>query len=363
MADIKISDLPAASSVTGGNLLEISQGSGPYTSYKATAADIANTATNVRTVATGGTGVTTSTGTGSVVRNTAPSMNAMLTSNYQDFTSTAAPAYQEGRLWYDTDQKALSYYNDVTNNILTVGQEIQIKVRNGTGSTLPNGAAVYATSVASGFTYPNVALAQANSLATSSVLGLVDGAIAPGAVGYVSTHGLITGVPTGTFTVGDVLYLSPYSAGILMNTRPPTGYAIMIGMCFYSNSPNGTIYIKQTTPLAVSADTLVGAVPVANGGTGVATLTSGYLMKGAGTSAVAASVIYDDGSNIGIGTATPAAGTILDVQSTTKGVRFPNMTTAQKNAMTGAAGAVVFDTTLGKLCVYSGSAWQTITSA
>lgn len=39
-----------------------------------------------------------------------------------------------------------------------------------------------------------------------------------------------------------------------------------------------------------------------------------------------------------------------------------NVTTAEKNALTPTAGWVVFDTTLGKLCVYSGSAWQTVTS-
>ena len=66
--------------------------------------------------------------------------------------------------------------------------------------------------------------------------------------------------------------------------------------------------------------------------------------------------------NVGIGTTTPAATAILDVQSTTKGVRFPNMTTTQKNAITPSAGTVIFDTTLAKLCVYSGAAWQTITS-
>jgi hypothetical protein len=38
------------------------------------------------------------------------------------------------------------------------------------------------------------------------------------------------------------------------------------------------------------------------------------------------------------------------------------VTTAEKNALTPSAGWVVFDTTLGKLCVYSGSAWQTVTS-
>jgi hypothetical protein len=70
----------------------------------------------------------------------------------------------------------------------------------------------------------------------------------------------------------------------------------------------------------------------------------------------------DSVGNVGIG-ATANASALLDVQSTTKGVRMPNMTTAQKNAIASpAAGLMVFDTTLAKLCVYSGAAWQTITS-
>ena len=69
------------------------------------------------------------------------------------------------------------------------------------------------------------------------------------------------------------------------------------------------------------------------------------------------------GGNVGIGTASPDASAILDVQSTTKGVRMPNMTTTQKNAIASpAAGLMVFDTNLAKLCVYTGAAWQTITS-
>ena len=70
----------------------------------------------------------------------------------------------------------------------------------------------------------------------------------------------------------------------------------------------------------------------------------------------------DSSGNVGIGT-TANASAILDAQSTTKGVRMPNMTTTQKSAISSpAAGLMVFDTTLAKLCVYSGSAWQTITS-
>ena len=42
----------------------------------------------------------------------------------------------------------------------------------------------------------------------------------------------------------------------------------------------------------------------------------------------------------------------------------PNATTTQKNAITGATiGQVLFDTTLQKLCVYTSTGWQTVTSA
>lgn len=66
---------------------------------------------------------------------------------------------------------------------------------------------------------------------------------------------------------------------------------------------------------------------------------------------------------LGIGTTTPAASAKLDITSTTQGVLFPRMTTTQKNAIASpAAGLVVYDTTLNKLCVRTASAWETITS-
>ena len=49
-----------------------------------------------------------------------------------------------------------------------------------------------------------------------------------------------------------------------------------------------------------------GLISVSGGGTGVATLSSGYLLKGNGTSPVSASVIYDNGTNVGFGTTSPA---------------------------------------------------------
>jgi hypothetical protein len=65
--------------------------------------------------------------------------------------------------------------------------------------------------------------------------------------------------------------------------------------------------------------------------------------------------------NVSIGATITSAK--LSVDSTTKGFLPPRMTTTQKNAITSpAAGLVVFDTTLMKLCVYT-TAWETITSS
>jgi hypothetical protein len=65
---------------------------------------------------------------------------------------------------------------------------------------------------------------------------------------------------------------------------------------------------------------------------------------------------------VGIGNAA-ATSAKLDVASTTQGVLIPRMTTTQKNAISSPAeGLMVYDLTLHKLCVYTGSAWETVTS-
>lgn len=68
-------------------------------------------------------------------------------------------------------------------------------------------------------------------------------------------------------------------------------------------------------------------------------------------------------NNFLVGTTTDVASSKLTIESTTQGFLPPRMTTTQKNAIaTPAAGLVVYDTTLGKLCVRTAAAWETITS-
>ncbi len=71
----------------------------------------------------------------------------------------------------------------------------------------------------------------------------------------------------------------------------------------------------------------------------------------------------DASGNIGIGTATPDASSILDITSTTQGFLPPRMTTVQRDAInsgTFATGLTVYNTSTDTIDYYDGSAWVSI---
>ena len=306
----------------GSNLFALTIGSGlTGTSYNGSAAvSITNSAPMVypssgipnSTGSAWGTSYSVS-GSGSVALTTGASLANPTVSNYSVYTpQSSLPTYAQGTLFYDQAQDALSYYNGVTNNELHIGQEVQLKVYNNTGSTINIGQPVYITSTSSGFSYPNVALAIANSVATSNVIGLANQAIPTGTAGYITTIGVISGINTGAYTVGDTLYLSPYSAGFYQNTIPPTGYAVKVGIVSYVNSSTGKIYVNKSN-LYTSAGNIVGTVSVGNGGTGLATTpTNGQLLIGNGTNYSLSTLTA--GSNISI---TNASGSVTIAASAT----------------------------------------------
>ena len=250
------------------------------------------------------------------------------TSPYVTFTSSTAPTYASGRLWYDSTQDSLSFNNVVTNNIVHLGQEVQLRVLNSTGVTIAAGNVVYITSTASGQIYPNVALAKADAIATSIVVGMASQAIPTGTVGYVTTAGVVGGLSTGTYAVGDILYLSPYSAGQLMNVIPPTGYPVKVGVISYANTPNGQVYINQTNLYSQAAN-IFGTVAIANGGTNsTATPTAGGIGYGTGTAHAfsAAGTTGQVLTSAGVGTptwTTPTAYATVTDDTTTAATRYP----------------------------------------
>jgi hypothetical protein len=333
----------------GGNLYSLTIGSNlSGTSYNGSAAvTITNTAPMVypsagipnSTGSAWGTSYST-TGSGTVIPlATGATINNPIVSNYLDWTASSAPSYTAGRLWYDTTQKALSYYNDVTNNTIHLGQETQLKVYNNTGSTIVKGAPVYITSTSSGFTYPLVALAKADTQTTGNCIGLANQDIPTATAGYIVIAGLINGLSLGSMTVGDTVYVSPYSAGQLMNTFPPTGYPVKVGIVAYANTPNGSIYISQSNAY-VTTSGIVGQVAIAQGGTnGTATPTAGAIAYGSGTAyaftaaGTSGQVLTSNGSSTPTWTTPVAYATVTD-DTTTNATRYPLFSSATSGNLT-----------------------------
>ena len=167
---------------------------------------------------------------------------------YTNYNSVGPPAYVAGALWYDNVQDSIAYYNSVTNNEVNVGQELQFNAYNGTASTITQGTPVYLTGGLFG-SLANIAPAIANTISTSQVAGVANQNIPAGTKGCVVTIGIVANVSMGSYSVGDTLYLSPYSAGQVQNTQPPTGYVCKIGTVIYNNSPNGIFLVNKTVPV------------------------------------------------------------------------------------------------------------------
>lgn len=174
------------------------------------------------------------------------------------------PAWKEGRLFYDMDEKALSYYNEVNGVTVNLGQENYIRVTNKTGSTILNGTPVYING-AQGFR-PTIALAKADALATSeSMIGVVTNDIANNGTGYATTLGLVHDLNTNAYAEGDVLYLSAATAGAFTTTRPTdANYVVRVAIVTKQHLTQGHILVMpEHLGRAVT--------PITEGGTGATT--------------------------------------------------------------------------------------------
>jgi nitrogen fixation protein len=98
-----------------------------------------------------------------------------------------------------------------------------------------------------------VNLAQANNdLNSADTLGIVTETIAANQEGFIITVGQLEGINTTgslqseTWSDGDVLYLSPTTAGRITNIKPngSTGHIVIIGYVEYAHANNGKIYVK-----------------------------------------------------------------------------------------------------------------------
>ena len=149
-----------------------------------------------------------------------------------------------------------------------VGQKEVRRVYNPSASaTIAKGSAVYTLNTTNGSGVVAVALAQANSLATSDVLGLVAAAIPPLTVGWVVVRGPVSNLDTSVYSaVGVAIYLSETVAGALTETLPISpNFEVRLGRVLIKDGSNGRYNIRIFRTLALDnlADVSV-PTPVAN---------------------------------------------------------------------------------------------------
>jgi hypothetical protein len=141
----------------------------------------------------------------------------------------------------------------------------------------------------------------------------------------------------GTTSFGSSLFVSGQD-----NVNLPANAGLKIS--YNINSNIGTI---QTGKTGVSGYTLkIGANPLI------------FFNSNSGNE----SARFDENNNFLINTTTPITSSILTIDSTTKGVLIPRMTTTQINAISSpATGLEVFNTTLAQPCFYDGTGWRKVT--
>jgi len=203
-----------------------------------------------------------------------------------------------------------------------------------------------------------------------------------GSVTFISTSGLLAqdnanffwddtnnrlGIGTATPTADIDITKGVNAAVVHQIKNTTTGTSAQAVMNFIADTNKTAQMQKLSTSFGTPVAPLLGGdfaitnfssgnmVFVNNFGTGNIKFTSGGGSVAQMTLTAAARVL--------IGTTTEDTSALLNVTSTTNGFLPPRMTTTQKNAIgTPAAGLIVYDTTLAKLCVRTASAWETITS-
>lgn len=163
-------------------------------------------------------------------------------------TGNAAPAFKEGRLFYDDSNKALGFYSDInTHPLHGLGFKQHVRVYNASGSTIVKGKPVYyaGTETSGAIDVPKILLADATDTNKYKAEGLTSGDIANNSFGFIITQGTLEGIDTSNLTAGDDFYVG-LTAGALTSTSPLyPNYPDDLGFVVTSDATNGVLIVNK----------------------------------------------------------------------------------------------------------------------
>lgn len=176
-----------------------------------------------------------------------------LTTDYVDFKTDNTATDVEGRLRWNSADETLNL-GMAHGVIQQIGEEWYARVRNITGSTIPNGTVVGFAPGSAGNALGVAPYIANGTQPTLYVLGIMTHDLPDGGdMGYCTVWGSIhdlntTGAPVGeTWVAGDVLYASPTTAGALTKVKPtaPNNVIPMAAVTEVS-ATTGTIFVRPT---------------------------------------------------------------------------------------------------------------------
>lgn len=133
--------------------------------------------------------------------------------------------------------------NPTTFPVLSQSDRVVTQVRNTTGATVTKGTVVYLTGASGG--KPTIQKAQANAESTSSgTFGVIQSDINNNSNGYVVVIGTVLGLNTSSYSEGQILWLSPTTAGGFTTTKPVApNHAVYVAIVTLA-STQGSIEVK-----------------------------------------------------------------------------------------------------------------------
>lgn len=129
-----------------------------------------------------------------------------------------------------------------------IGAPVYMRIYNNSGSTINKGVCVGFSGVnaINGFIEATPYLAD-GATPTLYFIGVTNETIINGAFGVVITWGIVSGIDTSAFSVGNVLYASPSTAGALTATKPTAAdNVIPVAACLIDNSSTGAVFVRPT---------------------------------------------------------------------------------------------------------------------
>lgn len=267
-----------------------------------------------------------------------------LTTNYVQLDTTSVNTYNIGKVYWNETKGTYNF--GLKNNVeLQLGQEQHVYGK--AYSAISNGQLVmYKTSQGGHILFEPANFAQL-SANPDLIIGVATQDIALNDFGYITTFGEVNTLNTSSFSDGNTLYFG--SGNVLQNTVP-TGSYFIVGRVNRSHATQGIIFVKpyfvdsnlesklnKQNNLTLDDGTKYPTVNAVVGGliskldkgtyTGTAsdlkslidtkisgTGTANYVSKFTATGTIANSIVYDDGTSVGIGTTSLNSSYKLTVQ-------------------------------------------------